>query len=235
MGFLARCLIASPPSTMGSRLYKEANLQEQQSTLVYTARLRSLLERPVHLKEGTNNLDPRSVPLEREAKQRWVAFHDEIERGLAPDHVYEPIRAFACKAAEHALRLAGVLATIQNMAVPAIPDDAMWAATTLMKYYLGEWLRLSGSSTASAEMVLAGRLIAWLRENEHRYIYLAQVYQKGPRGIRDRASATKMIGILETHHILTRVVGGREFDGVHRADVWEVHLVDDAEEDSTHG
>jgi hypothetical protein len=41
MGFLARCLIASPPSTMGSRLYKEANLQEQPDSPGFSGKISS--------------------------------------------------------------------------------------------------------------------------------------------------------------------------------------------------
>jgi hypothetical protein len=225
MGFLARCLITYPTSTMGTRLYKADNLHQRPATTAYLACLRAILDQALPLKADTNDLEPRPLSLGAGAKKAWVAFHDRIERNLASGKVYEPIRAFACKVAEHALRIAGVLTIIDSFEAKGIPEQAMKAAITLAQYYLDEWLRLCGSSEESSEMALAQKLVKWLGDKQLKHIYLAQVYQCGPYGIRDRATATRIIAVLETHHILTRVPAGMCLDGKDRADVWEVHNV----------
>jgi hypothetical protein len=209
---------------MGTRLYKAENLREDPATIAYLACLRTLLEQTLPLKEDTNDLNPRPLPLSHGAKKAWVAFYNRIELNLASGKVYEPIRAFAGKAAEHALRIAGVLTILDRFEAQGIPKEAMEAAITLAQYYVDEWLRLAGSQEESADLVLAHKLKKWLHDKRLTHIYLAQVYQKGPYGIRDRATAMQSIAILETHHILTRVPEGMCLDGKDRADVWEVHL-----------
>jgi len=223
MGFLARCLVAYPASTMGTRLYQARNLREHPATATYLARLQEILAHPLPCKDGTNDLAPRALTLGPAAKRAWIAFHDTVERGLAPGQPYEAIRAVAGKAAEQALRLAGVLTLVDTFAAEGIPQQAMEAAITLAHYYVDEWVRLGGSGEPPPDMVLANKLVTWLKEKQHQHIYLAQVYQKGPYGIRDRNTAVKVITILEAHHILTRVPGGLKLEDKDRADVWEVH------------
>ena len=225
MGFLARCLTVYPPSTMGTRLYKADNLLQRQETITYLQRVRAILEHALPLQGDTNDLAPRPLALGAEAKKVWVAFHDRIERNLADGKCYEPIRAFACKAAEHALRIAGVLTILDRFEAQGIPAQPMEAAITLAQYYVDECLRLSGSSGESADIVLAKKLVTWLQDKEFRHFYLAQVYQYGPHGIRNKATAAKIVALLETHHIVTRVPEGMHLDGKDRAEVWEVHHV----------
>ena len=112
---------------------------------------------------------------------------------------------------------------LDDFTAEGIPRDAMEAAITLVQYYVDEWVRLCGSCEEPSDIVLAKKLVKWLAEKKLHHIYLAQVYQKGPYGIRDRRTALDVITILEGHHILTRVPEGMSLEDKDRADVWKVH------------
>ena len=50
------------------------------------------------------------------------------------------------------------------------------------------------------------------------------IYQYGPNAVRDKATAKRIVGILEDHSWLHLVNGGVVVDGKHRQEVWMVHL-----------
>jgi hypothetical protein len=49
-----------------------------------------------------------------------------------------------------------------------------------------------------------------------------KVYQHGPYAIRDKATAQRIVGVLERHRWLRRLPAGTEVDGKPRRDAWEV-------------
>ena len=99
-----------------------------------------------------------------------------------------------------------------------------------------EALRLFDSARTNPDLVLAEKLLAWLRV---RYgpnsgnsnagpmrsvlIYPVLIYQHGPNAVRDKATAKRIIGILENHGWLYRMDGGTVVDDKHQQDVWTVH------------
>jgi hypothetical protein len=232
VGFLARFWTVYPESTIGTRLYHEGNLKEHPAAQTYAARIRALLDKDYPLKGNSQNeLNPTSLTLTAKAKLRWVQFHDSTEKGLAKGKLYASIRAFGAKAAEHVLRLAGVLTLVSQPEASEIQYDALEAAITLVTYYLDEWRRLTSIGTDKPEMVRAERLLEWAQKQdavkdddgqEHRYLYTQRVYQYGPGDIRDKATALNTIRTLEEHHWLVRIPSGMKIEGKHRPDVWEV-------------
>ena len=83
-GLLSRCLVDWPTTTAGTRLYKEIDLSADLDVSRYNKRLLDILETPLPLAEGTQNeLEPRDLHLNPQAKHLWVKFHDHIERQLA--------------------------------------------------------------------------------------------------------------------------------------------------------
>jgi hypothetical protein len=64
--------------------------------------------------------------------------------------------------------------------------------------------------------------LAWLRERQQPLVSLREAYKDGPYSIRDKATATKVLNILEDHGHLVRIKGGTEIDGAHRRDVWRI-------------
>jgi hypothetical protein len=66
------------------------------------------------------------------------------------------------------------------------------------------------------------RALAWLKGRGEAVFYLPQLYQLGPAGIRDKAAAAKVVGVLVEHGYLEQVAGGAEIAGKWRRDVWRL-------------
>ncbi|MGH7291732.1 MAG: YfjI family protein, partial [Myxococcota bacterium] len=109
-GWLARCLIARPPTTQGTRTYR-APPPRWPRLSAYHARIRALLDEPLQM-DG-ERLRPREIWLRDTARRAWIAYHDEVERDLAPGGELASIRDAAAKAADNAARLAALLATYE--------------------------------------------------------------------------------------------------------------------------
>lgn len=228
-GFLARVLIAWPDTTAGTRLYVAEDPYQDAAIARYWRALTDLLERPFPLRPDTRNeLTPRELPLSAEAKAEWVTYFDAIERQQGERGALEPVRGFASKAAEHAARLAGVLALVADPDAREIGLTAVRSGILLMDYYLTEALRVQDGGIADPELRQAQRLLDWLHGlkgeggQPERHIHLAKVYQFGPSGIRDAKTARHLLGILVKHRWLTKIDGGMVLDGKFRKEVWRI-------------
>jgi hypothetical protein len=220
-GFLARSLVCWPTSTVGTRRYKAVDISLDLGVQGYNQTMKTLLETKPALAQGQHNeLDPRTMKLTPAAKRLWVAFHDHIEGQLAEGAPLEGVRGFGNKAAEHAARLAGVLTLVKCVTAHEIDEAHMQAGIALVEFYLTETVRLFAAGGLDPDVVLAEKLLAWAQS--HACIYLRQVYQYGPNAIRDAKVAKRIVGILEDHGWLRRIVGGMEIDGAQRRDVWRV-------------
>ena len=220
-GFLARVLCAWPESTAGHRRYVHSDPAAEPAMQRYWTTLTALLERPYPLREGTRNeLNPRLVPLSAAAKRVWVEYADTIESQLAVGQPLETVRGFASKSAEHAARIAGVLALLQDAGVGEIGVIEIESAIALMDYYLTEVLRIQAAGIADPDLQMAEKLRVWCRGRTT--IYLREIYQYGPAGIRDADTVRRMVGILVKHGWLVKLPEWQEIDGIQRREVWRV-------------
>ena len=132
-----------------------------------------------------------------------------------------PIRGLAAKAAEHAARLGGIIAFVDNPQLSALENWAVEAGVELVQFYLNEALRLFGAAAINPDLLLAQKVLGWARAQPG-LIALQSVYQYGPNAVRDKATATRIISVLEQHGLMRPIPGGTQIDGTHRRDVWEV-------------
>ena len=203
-GLLSRCLAVHPASTIGSRPYLDVTLREAPAFKLYFARLLSMLEAPLPLRDGTHNeLEPREITLAPEAKAEWVRWHDHVEAQSGEGRELGSIQGFAAKAAEHTVRLAGTLTLVEDIQAGTVPLRHLQAAIVLADHYLGEALRLFEASEIDPDIQLAERLLLWLRSRisqiSRSQVALREVYQLGPRPIRDKATALRVLSILADH------------------------------------
>jgi len=223
-GLLSRFLVAYPDSTIGTRPYKSIILNQQPGMKRYFARLSHILEQPLPLAENTRNeLAPRELTLEPDAKHLWVQFHNHIEGLLKDGRQLSPIKGLAAKGAEHCARLAGILAILADLQTMTVGKQHIEAAFTLSQYYLDEGLRLFNMSHDNPDLVLAEKLLAWAKTLGDKPVYLQHVYQCGPNPIRDKETAIRIIRILENHGWFLPIKGGATIDDSHRRKAWEVN------------
>jgi hypothetical protein len=235
-GLLSRCLVAWPESLAGTRRYRAYDLTTDEHVQQYNERMReifaTLLPLEVDKKTGRPSriLDPPALTIPAKVKRQWESFYNHVEDQLRPDGALAPVRGFGSKLAEHALRLAGIVTLVHDVSAREIGLEAMEAGITLAEFYTSEALRIFGHASMHPDLELADRLFTWccLQESHPEtgeiYVYLSKIYQHGPYGVRDAATARHIVSILESHGWLVRVEGGMELDDAQRREVWWVNL-----------
>lgn len=224
-GFLARCLLSWPESTIGTRHYVEADLSEDPALLGYWQRMRFLLSMPQPLRRGTRNeLEPRMLRLDADAKHRWIEVANAIERDMAGD--YAEVKAWASKGAAQVLRIAGVLAITDDEEVETIPAAAIDRAARIVEYHLAEAARIVGTARVPAHLRHAELLRDWCWRSGRSLIYSADALRNGPAAIRDAETFRQAAETLEAHGWVERIEGGAIIGGKRRALVWRLRVLE---------
>lgn len=221
IGFLPRCLIVEPESTIGTR--RITGFPEPQPAAERSReRLAELLSRELPIRDPeTFELAPRCLPLSIEAREALVAAADEIERAQAPGGKFEIVQAFASKTAENACRIAGVLTMWRDPNAAEVEAEDMENGLGLASYYLDEAQRLMGRSAVDADLRLADELRIWLQSRPGRTFLTADVQQSAPRReMRKRPVADRLLSILEEHGWVRRLPAGALVDGIPRKTAW---------------
>ncbi|MDP2045947.1 MAG: DUF3987 domain-containing protein, partial [Deltaproteobacteria bacterium] len=231
-GFLSRSLVAAPESTLGEQRYVPQDLSRDASYGRYCARLTAILQAKLPLKidletgKTTNELIPRALPVSPDGKKIWIRFHDWVQDHLKSGGVFRPISGIAAKAAEHALRLAGTLALVDNIDATFISLEHVKAGITLAQFYLNEALRLFHSAKTDPDILLTEKVLMWLKTrtgSRPQLVSLPCVYQTGPNAVRDKATASRCLSLLADHGWVRLVEGGAEVAGKKRRQVWKVN------------
>ncbi|AJE20327.1 YfjI family protein [Azotobacter chroococcum] len=201
-GFLARFLIAWPQSLAGSRFYRDSDPAKDARLGRYWQRMARLLAlAPPQDERG--ELAPPALPLEREALAAWITTHDAIEAELGKGGDLQEIKPTAAKGGENVLRIAGVLAVIEESG--AITRPILERAAILVRWYLVEALRLTNPAKAEPHLIQAQRLFDWLGANGWQTFEARTLQREGPPIARKSAKQRdQLLAVLvEHHHLLT--------------------------------
>lgn len=234
-GLLARMLMLAPPSLRGTRLIgsrPEPNARDKAALTAFTDRLRTILDWPHPLVEGTRNeLDQPLLGMQPGAQKCWEEYYDLVEAGMAKGGKFEHSSAFASKMLEQAGRIAAVIATMEayDPAVGSmlgradiITAEHMEAAIDLMDYLFLEQARLVGRAKVSAETTRDQGLVDWLQNVwEFEFVSMPDIYRNGPGAFRNKAQAERSVRVLEDHGYLLRS-GPRVIDGHRRRVTWKI-------------
>ncbi|HUC60422.1 MAG TPA: YfjI family protein [Alphaproteobacteria bacterium] len=247
-GLLSRTLITAPASLMGYRLYRDPDPASEKAVDDYTNHLLRILAVPPRMRASSPHaLDCRPLPLSPVAKARWIVFHDDVERRLTEDGELRPISGLAAKLPEHAVRIAGVLALVDDVGVAEIDAAHMEAGIELARHYGREARRLFSEVKVDPQVSLARKVGGWLADRvqanrserlarsvaeapggdavgecEDRLVTLEDIYQFGPKTARKAATARKMMDILERHRWVVRVPGTHEVRGKRESQLYYV-------------
>ncbi len=199
-GMLSRVLAAAPATLAGTRFHSEPDPADDAAIRAYGDRILSLLEAPLPLANGTRNeLEPRALALDADAKAELVAFADHVEREIGTPDSLNSVRDLAAKAAEHAARIAGVLTIVADRGAATIGRDAMAAAVALADWYVNEALRLHHAGRRDPKLVRAQALLDWLRERGGAGVMVRDVLRLGPAATRTKAAAEEALAVLKGH------------------------------------
>lgn len=181
-GFFARCLLAWPESTQGTRTFKKP--PEFKSVGAFTERLKMILSRHVPADHAKTMLH-----LSDAAHSLWVKYHDSIEGKLREGGELRDIRDIASKTADNAVRIAALFHVFKCKAGD-IDDDTMGRACELTAWHLNESLRFFGQMSQPKNMRDAARIEEWairfLRGKDTDKISTRDIQSRGP--VRDKQS-----------------------------------------------
>lgn len=220
-GFLARCLLAWPASTIGTREYQDVDLTHDSDLARYWRRMRDLLDEEPPLHQDTRNeLTPRVLTMTADAMAYWVEVKNAIEAAMLGD--YAGIHAWASKGGSQVARIAGVLTMVENAGAGVIQRETVERASELVTYHLDEAARIVGTSGAPAKIKHAELLRDWCWATGRSLIYSTDVLHKGPNAIRTADTFTAAVEQLEATGWAAWVEEGKVIDGKHRARVWHI-------------
>ena len=200
-GILGRCLISWPERLAGQRLYKAIDLTRDAKVQRYQQRITALLQKPWSLhKDGS--LNPATLELTPRARRAWIDIHDTIECQSGEFGELAGVQPVASKAAANVLRIAGVLAMVEEAS--ALDEAHIQRASTLMDYYLAEIQRLTEQEPVNSRHAEADRLLRWLVQKGWTHFTVRDVNRNGPRFARKSADHTASLFVeLITHRWLS--------------------------------
>lgn len=223
IGLTARMLTVAPATTAGTRAFSKPPKEAFDALSRFQLRIHGLLKRPaVADSEDPFILKPRQMKLSPKAEKLWIDFYNVSETAIGPKGALNSIRAFASKLPEHAGRIAAVLTTYNDFDTNEVHADAMQSGIDLATHYANEMMRLQAHANVPTQLLMAQLLLEWWKEIGQPKLYLAKIYQYGPRKLRNKAAALKAIDALEKHGWCRKVPNGAILDNKHRRDVWEL-------------
>ena len=164
-GLLARFLLAEAGTIAGTRL-KDVSAPSQNpnshpAVVRLHARMRELLSLEPN-KDDDGALELPALKLGPEAHRTWAEGYNAIELMQAPGQPLEVVRPSAGKAAENALRIAGVLAVFEGQ--DCLTADHVTRGWTLASFYLETVLRQAQNTAATAAERDALEILHWMKE-----------------------------------------------------------------------
>ncbi|MBV4466058.1 DUF3987 domain-containing protein [Pseudomonas sp. SWRI79] len=201
-GILGRCLMTWPTSLAGQRSYQAVDLSKDAALKRYHHRLSALFDQPWSLSaDGALQLSPLNLsPL---ARRRWIDLHDAIEAQLGEFGELASVRPSGSKAADNLLRIAGILAVVEENGVVEV--DHIQRASALVGYYLTEIQRLTEQEPVCRVKEEADRLLRWLKVKEWKRFSIRELNRNGPRFARksSRHAAKLLVELIDHHWLIT--------------------------------
>jgi hypothetical protein len=199
-GFLPRFLVVWTPTLAGERLYQDFNPYENEHLQAFWQCMRGLLKPEVTTKEDEEP-QRQKLELDDSAMAFWISEHDTIEVQLGRLGDMHDIKPMASKAAEMMLRIAGILAMVEQETVISV--DLVKRAAEIMHWYLDEALRLVSPVKENPELVQAQRLLDWLVTKNWSEFDREKLCKSGPGWLRRTTKLRNdLLGELIARHWL---------------------------------
>ena len=194
-GFLARCLMAYPANTMGSRFY-----QEPPASLSCLNDYEQCITACLEQSERLNRNGCVKLPLLRmsvQAKRQWILFFNAVESGLKPQGQWVDIMDFASKAAENAARLAALFHLFEGRD-GEINTEHTEQAIELISWHLQEARRIMPTEGSTESFSDAIKLMNWFIEKNIQSTTLRAIQQLSP--LRDKIRRNNAVELLVEHN-----------------------------------
>lgn len=226
-GFLARCLVAWPESTIGNRQIADFEQPRERIEIrKLFARLKTLTEAAPRTGKNKQELDPIDLSLTDDAKQMAIAALNNFETLMQSGNDLAEIRDRASKAVENSCRIAGVMTAVEDgLSARMIDADRLGRALIIIQWYLAEALRIRGAAVVPQSVSDAKSLSKWLNERDYKQFRSKQVLNKGPSQLRNKTRLEAAIKELVDNGYIAPNEPGTFVDGVSTKKSWSVHCV----------
>lgn len=201
-GILGRCLMTWPTSLAGQRSYQAVDLSKDAALKRYHHRLSALFHQPWSLSpDGALQLS--LLTLSPLARRRWIDLHDAIEAQLGEFGELASVRPSGSKAADNLLRVAGILAVLEESSVVEV--DHIQRASALVGHYLTEIQRLTEQEPVCRVKEEADRLLRWLQVKDWKRFSIRELNRNGPRFARksSRHAAKLLVELIDHQWLIT--------------------------------
>lgn len=189
---LGRFLAAAPVSMIGRRDCRETRADAAAYDDLCAGLLASY--------DSEVSAHRRALSFSEAAKTAWYAFAQEVESAMAPGKPLAGILALASRLPEHAARLAGVIALIEDKDTSELGAEALGRGIALARYYAAEALRIADFTAVTRELEEADLLLAWLqRTRAGQVVELRDIYRTGPPSVRNADTARLLMARLQRH------------------------------------
>ncbi|WP_242603906.1 YfjI family protein [Legionella impletisoli] len=196
-GFLARCLMAYPKSSMGNRFY-----QEPPKDFGYLESLENRLQDCLNVSKQLTQAGCINLPtlhMGADAKKHWIHFFNETESGVSDHGQWSNIKDFASKAPENAARLAALF-HLYSGSEGDIRSEHMEQAIAIISWHLFETRRIFSIQSEKEEILEAQRLLDWLITHDKHQTTPREIQQFSP--IRDKQARDEALELLANHNYI---------------------------------
>ena len=206
-GFMARFLMCWPESTQGTRLYREAP-KEWGALTRFQGRLSELLDATPD-PDGENGLTPKMLTFDREGRAAWIEVYNDTERDLSIDGALAELRDIASKAADNVARIAALFTVYAGR--EQITGEDVERATLIVVWHLYEARRIFRTLAVSKNMILAGKLDAWMIRQGRVEIPKGDILRNGPNPLRKKEVLDRaLLPLMEKGRIRVKREGRAE-------------------------
>lgn len=227
-GFLSRCLVAWPQSTIGSRHVDSYDWPKNRTEVKrLLANFKTLFEAEPRTFKSKQELDPIELRLEEIAIPIALKAQNAFETLMQKGNDLSEMTDRAAKALENACRIAGVLAVIDGgMETRSISAAHLSRALVIVQWYLSESLRIRGTAVVPQAVIDAESLSVWLNERGMTVFRTEPILTKGPSQLRNKLRLKAAISELVSNGYLSENKTGMVIEGVKCRASWTVlHVV----------
>ena len=190
-GFLARCLIAYPESTIGTRVYKEPPSGWPKLSQ-FTRKTQELLRDAPKPEPKSGQIAFAKLRLSLDAKAAWAAYANATERRQANGGDLEHFTDSGSKAADIVARMAALFHLYETGISGWIERKHIEWATHIVDWHLEQAMHLLARVSLTPQRKNVIELDRWILERCDRtgadHVMAGSILQNGPYGVREKAA-----------------------------------------------
>lgn len=195
-----RFLYSQPPSLLGQRQHTDIELEDNPVYKKFCAKIAELANTVWKINPDSGGVDNRTVRMSDGAKAAWVALYNKLEIAAGPGGELAPHAGYVTRFPEQVMRIAALLAILEDPAVLHINEGIMTRAIELGEYYLDSAMHVFDLTPANKDEADAKTLLNWMQNKADELgmeaIPVRMMYKDGPRCARPSKRTKELLSIL---------------------------------------